>query len=61
MPDCVHPAMNAVQAPRDGEASQALALNAEPSELIERHHPVLIRRNPGDLGGIGEFLTHVRE
>jgi hypothetical protein len=59
--DGVHPAMNAVQALCHNEAGHALALNTQPLKLIERHDPVLICRNPGDLGGLGEFLTHVRE
>jgi hypothetical protein len=40
---------------------QALAVDAKPLELFNRHDTVLIRRKASDMGSIGEFLTHVRE
>jgi hypothetical protein len=64
MADCVHPAMNAVQAACLDTAGQALATNTDVLELLERDHAVLLGGNVGKSrvrAGVGDFLTHVRE
>jgi hypothetical protein len=64
MADGVNTAMNAVQPLGLDAPSDALAPNSESLELGERNHAVLIGRKPCDrgvLGGVGKFLTHVRE
>ena len=53
--------MNAVQTCCLYEPGQALTANTELLELGKRHDTMLIRRNLGDLSGLGDFLTHVRE
>jgi hypothetical protein len=59
--DGVNTAMKAMQLLCLHAPGQALAVNAKTLKLRYRHDAMLIRRKPSDLGGVGEFLTHVRE
>ena len=61
MSDGVNTAMKAMQLLCLHAPGQALAVNAKTLKLGYRHDAMLIRRKPSDLGGVGEFLTHVRE
>jgi hypothetical protein len=64
VPDRENPAMNAVQPSCLNSACEALPANTQILKLLTRDHPVLAGGNPGDLGvpgGVGIFLTHVRE
>jgi hypothetical protein len=56
--------MNAVQAVGLAATGEALTTDSGAAQLIERDHAVLARRDPGNervRGGVGGFLTHVRE
>ncbi len=59
--DRVDPAMNPMKALTLHEAGQALTPDTDRFKLRPGHHTVLIGRNAGDLSGLGDFLTHVRE
>lgn len=61
MADGVNTAMKAVQALGIDAAATSALPDAAALELLERHHTVLIGRNPGNEGvriGVGEFPSH---